>query len=324
MVYLAVRREKTESMPMANTLPDNAFTSRQAMDPDLRRVARFLPKGNALQRGYKVQRAIMFLMGNAGRLRNVPVVAVNEYVKVRVHRPAGLAVPAPALLWIHGGGTIMGTAVQDDKYCRKLSRLTGFSVVAVEHRLAPEHPYPAPLEDCYAALLWLARQPWVDPNRIAVGGASAGGHFAAAVAQRAHDRNEVKLAYQMLVYPMLDDRTGAKRDGPKRVMWTETDNQQAWRWYLNGADPVEAAPGRRRDLSGLPPAWIGVGTLDLFYDECLDYGRRLREAGVPVHEEIAPGAFHAFDHIADKAPISVDFFASQRDHLWAALAEPSG
>ncbi|HEY0228621.1 MAG TPA: alpha/beta hydrolase [Mycobacterium sp.] len=309
---------------MANTLPDNAFTSRQAMDPDLRRVARFLPKGNALQRGYKVQRAIMFLMGNAGRLRNVPVVAVNEYVKVRVHRPAGLAVPAPALLWIHGGGTIMGTAVQDDKYCRKLSRLTGFSVVAVEHRLAPEHPYPAPLEDCYAALLWLARQPWVDPNRIAVGGASAGGHFAAAVAQRAHDRNEVKLAYQMLVYPMLDDRTGAKRDGPKRVMWTETDNQQAWRWYLNGADPVEAAPGRRRDLSGLPPAWIGVGTLDLFYDECLDYGRRLREAGVPVHEQIAPGAFHAFDHIADKAPISVDFFASQRDHLWAALAEPSG
>lgn len=309
---------------MANTLPDNAFTSRQAMDPDLRRVARFLPKGNALQRGYKVQRAIMFLMGNAGRLRNVPVVAVNEYVKVRVHRPAGLAVPAPALLWIHGGGTIMGTAVQDDKYCRKLSRLTGFSVVAVEHRLAPEHPYPAPLEDCYAALLWLARQPWVDPNRIAVGGASAGGHFAAAVAQRAHDRNEVKLAYQMLVYPMLDDRTGAKRDGPKRVMWTETDNQQAWRWYLNGADPVEAAPGRRRDLSGLPPAWIGVGTLDLFYDECLDYGRRLREAGVPVHEEIAPGAFHAFDHIADKAPISVDFFASLRDHLWGALAEPSG
>jgi acetyl esterase/lipase len=324
MVYLAGRREKSESMPMANTLPDNAFTSREALDPDLRRVARFLPKGNALERGYKVQRAIMFLMGNAGRLRNVPVVAVNEHVKVRVHRPAGLAVAAPALLWIHGGGTIMGTAVQDDKYCRKLSRLTGFNVVAVEHRLAPEHPYPAPLEDCYAALLWLARQPWVDPKRIAVGGASAGGHFAAAVAQRAHDRDEVKLAYQMLVYPMLDDRTGANRDGPKRVMWTETDNQQAWRWYLNGADPVEAAPGRRRDLSGLPPAWIGVGTLDLFHDECLDYGRRLREAGVPVHEEIAPGAFHAFDHIADKAPISVNFFASQRDHLWAALTEPSG
>ncbi|CDO89024.1 alpha/beta hydrolase [Mycobacterium triplex] len=307
---------------MANALPDNAFTSPQAVDPDLRNVARFLPRGYALHRGYKVQRAIMQVLGNAGRLRDVPVMTVNEHVKVRMHRPAGLPGPAPALLWIHGGGTIMGTAIQDDKFCRKLSRLTGVAIAAVEHRLAPEHPYPTPLEDCYAALLWLARQPWVNPDRIAVGGASAGGHFAAALAQRAHDRGDVKLAYQMLVYPMLDDRTGANRDGPKRIMWTETDNQLAWQWYLDGADPVDAAPGRRPDLSGLAPAWIGVGTLDLYHQECLGYARRLREAGVPVHEEIAPGAFHAFDHIVDKAPISVKFFASQRDHLWAALAAP--
>ena len=184
----------------------------------------------------------------------------------------------------------------------------------------PSTPYPTRVEDCYAALLWLARQPWVDPDRVAVGGASAGGHFAAAVAQRAHDRNEVKLSFQLLVYPMLDDRTGANRDGPRRIMWTETDNQLAWRWYLNGADPKEAAPARREDLSGLAPAWIGVGTLDLFYQECLEYGQRLREAGVPVHEEIAPGAFHAFDQVADKAPISLKFFASQCDHLRKALA----
>jgi acetyl esterase/lipase len=308
---------------MANALPENAFTSPQALDPDLRKVARFLPRGYALHRGYKVQRAIMQVLGTAGRLRDVPVIAVNEHVKVRMHRPAGLPERTPALLWIHGGGTIMGTAVQDDKFCRKLSRLTGVAIAAVEHRLAPEHPYPTPLEDCYAALLWLARQPWVNPDRIAVGGASAGGHFAAALAQRAHDRGEVKPAYQMLVYPMLDDRTGANRDGPKRLMWTETDNQLAWQWYLDGADPVEAAPGRRPDLSGLAPAWIGVGTLDLYHQECLDYGRRLREAGVPVHEEVAPGAFHAFDHIVDKAPISAKFFASQRDHLWAALAAPA-
>jgi acetyl esterase/lipase len=308
---------------MASGFPENTFTSRQALDPGLRRAARFVPRGNALHRGYKVQRALMNLMGNAGRLRNVPVAAVNEHVRVRLHRPVSLPDRAPAMLWIHGGATIMGHAAQDDKFLRKLSHLTGVGVAAVEHRLAPEHPYPIPVEDCYAALRWLAHQPWVDPDRVAVGGASAGGHLAAAVAQRVHDRNEINLAFQMLVYPMLDDRTGANGDRRKRIMWTESDNQLAWRWYLNGADPTEAAPARRENLSGLAPAWIGVGTLDLFYQECLDYGRRLREAGVPVYEEIAQGAFHAFDQIAEKAPISAKFFASQCVHLADALALPN-
>lgn len=307
---------------MVSGSTDKAFTTRHAVDPGLRTAARFLPRGYALHRGYKLQRKLMAALGNAGRLRDTPVAAVNEHVTVRLHRPAGLPDRAPALLWIHGGGTIMGVAAQDDKYLRKLCRRTGIAAAAVEHRLAPEHPYPTPVEDCYAALLWLARQPGVDPDRVAVGGASAGGHFAAAVAQRAHDRGDVELAFQMLVYPMLDDRTGARGDGPKRIMWAESDNQLAWRWYLDGADPLEAVPGRRKDLSGLAPAWIGVGTLDLFYAECVEYAQRLRDAGVPVHEEIAPGGFHAFDQIADTAPISVNFLDSQCAHLSAALAAP--
>lgn len=307
---------------MANTLPHNAFTSMQAVDPGLRKVALFLPRGYALHRGYKVQRALMNLMASAGTIRALPTAAVNEHVTVRLHRPPALPRRAPAMLWIHGGGTIMGRAAQDDKYLRMLSQITGVAIAAVEHRLAPEHPYPTPVDDCYAALRWLARQSWVDPERLAVGGASAGGHFAAAVAQLAHDRGEVALAFQMLVYPMLDDRTGSHPGGRNRLMWTESDNQLAWRWYLDGADPAGAVPARRKDLSGLPPAWIGVGTLDLFYGECLDYGCRLREAGVAVHEEIAPGAFHAFDQIAAKAPISRRFFASQCDHLRDALAAP--
>ncbi|MFZ1179434.1 MAG: alpha/beta hydrolase [Mycobacterium sp.] len=304
---------------MADTVPHSDFTSPKGVDPGLRKVARLLPRGYALHRGYRVQRALMHLMGSAGRLRNIPVARVNQHVIVRLHRPAGLPDRARALLWIHGGGTLMGNAAQDDKYLRKLSHLTDTAVAAVEYRLAPEHPYPIPVEDCYAALLWLARQSWVDPYRVAVGGASAGGQFAAAIAQRAHDREDVKLAFQMLVYPMLDDRTGANRNGPKRLMWTESDNQLAWQWDLNGADAKEAAPARREDLSGLPRAWIGVGTLDLFYQECLEYGRRLREAGVPVRQEIVPGAFHAFDQIVEKAPVSVNFFASQCDHLRDAL-----
>ncbi|MDP7702066.1 alpha/beta hydrolase [Mycobacterium sp. TY815] len=304
---------------MSNQYPADVFTSRHAVDPDLRSIARILPRGYGLHRGLRLPRALMGLAGVTGRERDVPVAAVNGDVTVRVHRPAGLPQPAPALLWVHGGGTVMGCAAQEDRYCRKLSYLAGVAVVAVEHRLAPEHPYPVPLDDCYAALLWLQRQSWVDATRIAVGGASAGGYFAAALAQRAQDRGDVAPVFQMLVYPMLDDRTGAKPDGRKRFMWSERDNQLAWQWYLAGSDPDEAVPARRTDLSGLPPAWIGVGTLDLFYPECVSYARRLRAAGVPVHEHIAAGAFHAFDLLAPNAPISLSFFASQCEHLRAAL-----
>jgi acetyl esterase/lipase len=291
------------------------------LDPQLRRSARLLPGGYALHRGLMMPRALMSLAVRAGRLRGVESIAVDPNVTVRVHRPAVPADPGPALLWIHGGGTVMGGAGQEDGFCRKLMNFTDVSVVAPDHRLAPEHPYPTPLEDCYTALLWLMRQPWVDPTRVAIGGASAGGGFTAALALLARDRGEVSPALQMMVYPMLDDRTGAAAGQPARVMWSGRDNQIAWQWYLGGADPRAAAPGRREDLAGLPPAWIGVGTLDLFYEESLAYGRRLRAAGVPTHVEIAEGAFHAFDMIAPNTSVSQRFFASQCRTLRAALID---
>jgi alpha/beta hydrolase fold len=168
----------------------------------------------------------------------------------------------------------MGFAAQEDGFCRKLMNFTDVSVVGVDHRLAPEHPYPTPLEDCYAALRWLADQSWVDATRIAIGGASAGGGFAAALALLARDRGEVAPALQLLVYPMLDDRTGAD-DQSARVTWSGRDNQIAWRWYLGSADPAVAVPARRTDLAGLRPAWVGVGSQDLFHDEYVTYALRL-------------------------------------------------
>jgi len=293
------------------------------VDPQLRLAARLLPGGYRLHRGLTVPRAVMSLAVRAGRRKGVDTVTVNSNVTVRVHRPVGSDQPGPALLWIHGGGTVMGGAAQEDSFCRRLVNFTDVTVVAVDHRLAPEHPYPAPVDDCYAALSWLARQPWVDPARVGVGGASAGGGFAAALALRARDRGELTLASQLLVYPMLDDRTGAGPDLRPRVMWSARDNQIAWRWYLNGADPGEAVPARRTDLTGLPPTWLGVGTLDLFYEESLAYGRALQDAGVPAHVHVADGAFHAFDLVVPNASVSQRFFASQVQHLRSTLGAES-
>lgn len=295
-----------------------------SVDPQLRKAARLLPKGYALHRGFSKPRAFMKAVGRLARIRGVRDTPVNADVRVRVQRPRSGS--GPALLWIHGGGTIMGTAAQEDKFCRKVVNFTDVSVVAVDHRLAPEYPYPTPVEDCYAALSWLARQPWVDPARIAIGGASAGGGLAAKLAQLALDRGEFTPVLQMLVYPMLDHRTGAGADQPQRIMWSARDNQIAWRWYLGDADPVAASPARREDLTGLAPAWLGVGTLDLFHDESISYATRLREAGVPVQLEVADGAYHAFDFIAPKATVSQRFFASQCRALRSALVEnqPAG
>ncbi|MUM15857.1 alpha/beta hydrolase [Mycobacterium sp. CBMA271] len=288
--------------------------------PDLRLAAKLFPRRVALPRSLAALRAVIRVSGLVP-VRGARTVVVNDEVSVRVHLPKNLIEPSPALLWIHGGGYVMGTARQDDFFCRKLARTAGLPVVSVDYRLAPEHPYPAAIEDCYAALRWLSVQGWVDPTRIAIGGASAGGGLTAALALLARDRGEVAPALQLLVYPMLDDRTSTRTDIDETNlrMWSTDANRFGWDAYLADADRDIAVPGRQMDLSGLAPAWLGIGTADLFHDEGIAYAERLRAAGVPCELEIVPGAFHGFDRFAPRAGVSKDFVAKACRSLQGAL-----
>jgi acetyl esterase/lipase len=288
--------------------------------PDLRRIARIAPRQLVGPRTLPLVRVLSARLRGRGPSDDVEVLTLESGAGVRLYRPIGVAEPAPALLWIHGGGYVMGTARQDDRVCRGFSKRLGITVASVEYRLAPEHPYPAPLEDCYAALTWLAALPAVDPGRVAIGGASAGGGLAAALALLARDRGEVAPVFQLLVYPMLDDRSCAAGDKPNYRLWNTRANRFGWTAYLGTADPVVAVPARCEDLSGLPPTWIGVGDNDLFHDEDLAYAERLNSAGVPCQVEVVPGVFHGFDLVAPKAQVSQGFFASQCDALRSGLA----
>jgi acetyl esterase/lipase len=290
--------------------------------PDLLRIARIAPRQVVTPRRLSLIRALITLI----RFRKsvaasaAEVITLGSGVGVRLFRPVGVTEPAPALLWIHGGGYVMGSAGIDDGVCHEFSSRLGITVASVDYRLAPEHPYPAPLEDCYSALTWLAGLPAVDRTRVAIGGASAGGGLAAALAFLARDRGEVTLASQLLVYPMLDDRSSHTAESPNYRLWDTRSNRFGWTAYLGDADPRIAVPARRDDLGGLAPAWIGVGTHDLFHDEDVAYAERLREAGVPCEVEVIPGVFHGFDVVAAKAQVSRRFFDSQCEALRAALS----
>jgi acetyl esterase/lipase len=282
-----------------------------AFHPDLRRAARFLPRGGIGPRTLPVLRALAGLQGRR-KPSGIDVLPLPSGGNVRVFRPRhGSTEPAPALLWIHGGGYVLGQAAQDDRLCRRFSDELGITVASVDYRLAPQHPHPAGLEDCWEGLTLLAGLPGVDPARVAIGGASAGGGLAAALAQLAVDRGGIQPVLQLLVYPMLDDRSAQLPADPGYRLWSPRSNRFGWTSYLGGADPQVAVPARRADLSGLAPAWIGVGTLDLFHDEDLAYADRLQQAGVPCEVETIPGAFHGFDLLLAKAPVSRAFFASQ-------------
>ncbi|GAB3954444.1 alpha/beta hydrolase [Kribbella albertanoniae] len=293
----------------------------QPFDPQLR-AARFLPRTIITARTLPTLRVLTKLARRARR-PDAQIVAVDNDVSVHVFRPAESRPRTPALLWIHGGGMVLGDAAQDSTFCRKVADELNIVVVSVEYRLAPEHPFPAPLEDCYTALQWLARQPDIDPARIAIGGESAGGGLAAALALLTKERGETHPVLQLVSYPMLDDRTTTRTEIDARQfrLWSPASNRFGWGAYLGPATTVSplAAPARYDDLSGLPPAWIGIGTNDLFYDETVSYAERLQQAGVPCTLHLAPGGYHNFAGTEPKAAISQAFTKAQLTALDQAL-----
>ncbi len=232
-------------------------------------------------------------------------------VTVRVHRPRGVEGPLPCILQIHGGGYVLGSCDMDDPRFDRWCHDLGVIGVSVDYRLAPETPYPGPLEDCYAALRWTfdnATMLGVDGSRIGIGGVSAGGGLAAGLALLARDRGEVSVAFQVLECPMIDDRQvteSSRYDG--LLVWSRESNDFGWRAYLgelHGSDavPYTAAAARAADLSGLPPALVIVGGADGFRDEDITYALRLNQAGVPTALHVLPGAPHGVQMFTGTPP----------------------
>jgi acetyl esterase/lipase len=256
----------------------------------------------------------------------VPGPSGDPDVAMRIYRPDRATDPVAALYWMHGGGMMIGSMDMDDTLLVGAVEKLGIAVVSVEYRLAPEDPDPAPIEDCYAGLVWTAAHAsdfGIDGNRIAVGGPSAGGGLAAGTALLARDRGGPQLAFQLLLEPMLDDRSltpsSTQYDG--NTVWDRKANAQGWSSLLGdrfGGDSVSpyAAPARATDLSGLPPTFIDVGEVETFRDECIEYARRLFAAGIPTELHVYPGAFHGFDLMAPDSAIGQVAWNLR----WAAVA----
>ena len=237
----------------------------------------------------------------------------GHQVPVRVYRPAGLDKDAPALIFIHGGGFVMGDVSSRDLICLGLAHHGQCAVVSVDYRLAPEHPFPAGFDDCHAALEWLAQEPLeagLCPAKIAVCGISAGGGLAAALALKSRDQKGPALVHQFLIIPDVDDRlitASSHRIHDPRV-WDRRTAEVSWQMYLgdsHGGDVSPyAAPARATDLSGLPPATVLVEDLDILRDEGVDYANRLNDAGVRTELHVYPGTFHGHFGVVPDAAIS--------------------
>ena len=258
--------------------------------------------------------------------RVVPGPAGAPDISVRVYRPVNASGSLPGVYFIHGGGMILGNVEGEGPVAEQVCEQVGAVVVSVEYRLAPEHPHPAPSEDCYAGLVWMARNAaelGFDPDRLAVYGGSAGGGLAIAMVLLARDRGFPAIRFQMPIYPMIDDtnETASSHEITDVGVWDRPANIEAWQWYLGGGKADQyAAPARAEDLSGLPPAFIDVGTVDLFRDEDITFAMRLMQAGVPTELHVNPGAYHASEVLAPQAELSRRIWERRFDALRRGLS----
>lgn len=249
-------------------------------------------------------------------------------VKVRVFMPLNRT-PEAGLLWLHGGGFMVGTPRHENRWCINMVRELPVFVVVPHYRLAPEHPFPEALDDCIDTWKWTAdraKSLGINPGAVGIGGRSAGGGLAACLAQVLRETAVEQPASQLLIYPMLDDHTAARSDIGLRahLVWNRESNLTGWQSYLgfcpNTADPPpHAVAARCRDLTGLPPAWIGVGTRDLFLDENREYADRLVSAGVSCELKVMNDAHHGFDNLDSDSAASVRFFKDQVEFLRTTL-----
>jgi acetyl esterase/lipase len=328
-------------MRSASVLSEERFMSRRDLiDPDVREPLDLLQQ--AIPGGFNTipdiveRRAVVAQLLSALEVPPNPNVATEDRtvpgpegapdIRVRIYRPVDATRTLPGIYFIHGGGMILGNIEEEDPVASAICEHVDAVVVSVEYRLAPENPHPAPVEDCYAGLLWMAAHATelgFDPDRLAVYGGSAGGGLTIATVLLARDRGGPPIRFQMPIYPMIDDRneTPSSHEITDIGLWDRDGNIEAWKWYLGDGKPDQyAAPTRCEDLSGLPPTFIDVGTVDLFRDEDIAFAQRLMQAGVPTELHVNPGAYHAAEVFAPQSPLAERIWTRRYEALRRGLA----
>jgi acetyl esterase/lipase len=315
-----------------------------AIHPELRPLVRKIPGLDLNKRIFRFVGRVGPRMLPSARIPGVSVRWVRAgSLRLRLYQP-DQPTSGAAMLWIHGGGLVIGSAKQDDRLCADTASKLGLPIVSVEYRLAPEFPFPAALDDAADAWQWIqhnAAALGADPARIVIGGESAGAGIAASLAQRLYDTSEVQPIAQWLFAPMLDDATAANTDldALDHPIWNNRANRIGWSAYLGRATgapktpgapadftgptaPPYAVPAQRRDLRGLPPAWMYVGDVELFHNEVVDYARRLRAAGVDVEFEVVDGAVHGFENWAGSTTLARDLIGRAQSWLRRVACQP--